>query len=160
MWRSVRRMRDSSSADIFTTLECNAQRESLVPPAIQTHTNWCSQNHSRRAKQIFGSNGNGALCSLPYEFVPHGNVFNNLPPPPDDARAAMPAQDGSIAWSRSVLERNKDLYRRGHPMVCRLLPLALCPERVSDRTCVSPFLALVVDCLVWLKFTIDVHEEI
>jgi hypothetical protein len=51
------------------------------------------------------------------DFTPHGNYFNNLPEAPNDVKAAMPRQDGSIAWNRAVLLHNKDLYRRGNPMV-------------------------------------------
>jgi hypothetical protein len=56
-------------------------------------------------------------CRLLQGFTPHGNYFNNLPEAPNDVKAAMPRQDGSIAWNRAVLLHNKDLYRRGNPMV-------------------------------------------
>jgi hypothetical protein len=56
-------------------------------------------------------------CRVPYDFVPHGNFFNNLPAVPDDVRRSMPQQDGSISWSRQILAHNKDLYLQGHPMV-------------------------------------------
>jgi hypothetical protein len=58
------------------------------------------------------------LCRTPYEIVPHGNFFNNLPGAPYKVEQAIPAQDGTISWSKSILDHNKELYKRGHPMVC------------------------------------------
>ena len=58
-----------------------------------------------------------AECRTPFDLVPHGNFFNNLPPAPEAAVEAMPEQDGSIAWDRKIIEHNRQLLESGHSMV-------------------------------------------
>jgi hypothetical protein len=57
-----------------------------------------------------------AVCRLPFDNVPHGDFFNDLPAVPDAVAAAMPRPDGAITWSRTVLEHNRELYRGGDAM--------------------------------------------
>ena len=68
-----------------------------------------------------------AACRLQFEFIPHGNFFNNLPGAPVEAKARVPPQVGAIAWNRDIIDHNKRLYQEKHPMVrARLIPRQRC----------------------------------